>query len=70
VPLIRVTPVAPTYTSQVAYLMADISDVQTSEIKDISDSLEALSCRCTEVLKDFHPANPRSTHSHTHTLLT
>lgn len=50
--------------------MADISDVQTSEIKEISDSLEALSCKFAEVLKDFHPANPRSTHSHTYTLLT
>lgn len=29
----------------VAYLMADISDVQASEIKEISDSLEALSSR-------------------------
>jgi len=29
----------------VAYLMADISNVQTSEIKEISDSLEALSSR-------------------------
>lgn len=31
--------------SQVAYLMADISNVQPSEIKEISDSLEALSCK-------------------------
>ncbi|TVY49493.1 D-3-phosphoglycerate dehydrogenase [Lachnellula occidentalis] len=29
----------------VAYLMADISNVQSSEIKDISDSLENLSCK-------------------------
>jgi D-3-phosphoglycerate dehydrogenase len=29
----------------VAYLMADISDVKPSEIKEISDSLEALSCK-------------------------
>ncbi|TVY19086.1 D-3-phosphoglycerate dehydrogenase 2 [Lachnellula arida] len=29
----------------VAYLMADISNVQSSEIKDISDSLESLSCK-------------------------
>lgn len=34
-----------TDNSQVAYLMADISNVQTSEIKEISDSLEALSCK-------------------------
>jgi hypothetical protein len=32
-------------TSQVAYLMADISNVNPAEIKDISDSLEALSCK-------------------------
>jgi hypothetical protein len=38
--------------SQVAYLMADISNVQTSEIKEISDSLEALSCKHHEYL-DF-----------------
>jgi D-3-phosphoglycerate dehydrogenase len=30
---------------QVAYLMADISNVQLSDIKEISDSLEALSCK-------------------------
>jgi len=29
----------------VAYLMADISDVQTSDLKEIADSLEALSSR-------------------------
>jgi hypothetical protein len=31
--------------------MADISNVQTSEIKEISDSLEALSCRSSQVLQ-------------------
>lgn len=36
-----------TDNSQVAYLMADISNVQTSEIKEISDNLEALSCKST-----------------------
>lgn len=35
-----------TYTLQVAYLMADISNVQASEIKEISDALEGLSCEC------------------------
>lgn len=30
---------------EVAYLMADISDVSTSEIKEISEALEALSCK-------------------------
>ena len=29
---------------QVAYLMADISDVRIGEIKEISDNLESLSC--------------------------
>ncbi|KAI0119230.1 hypothetical protein F4814DRAFT_232930 [Daldinia grandis] len=28
-----------------AYLMADVSDVQTSDLKEIQDSLEALSCK-------------------------
>jgi hypothetical protein len=31
--------------------MADISNVRTSEIKEISDSLEALSCKCNQWLK-------------------
>jgi D-3-phosphoglycerate dehydrogenase len=31
--------------TQVAYLMADISDVRPGQIKEISDSLEALSCK-------------------------
>lgn len=30
---------------QVAYLMADISDVRAGDIKEISDSLEMQSCR-------------------------
>ena len=30
--------------------MADISNVQTSEIKEISDSLEALSCKSIELV--------------------
>jgi hypothetical protein len=30
---------------QVAYLMADISSVKASDIKEISDSLEGLNCR-------------------------
>lgn len=30
---------------QVAYLMADVSDVQTNDIKEIYDGLEALSCK-------------------------
>ena len=30
--------------------MADISNVQTSEIKEISDSLEALSCEPIEIV--------------------
>lgn len=30
---------------QCAYLMADISSVQTSDLRDILDSLEALSCK-------------------------
>ncbi len=35
---------------QVAYLMADISDVRISEIKEISENLEALSCECQILL--------------------
>jgi hypothetical protein len=31
--------------------MADISNVQASEIKEISDSLEALTCKSTKVLQ-------------------
>ncbi len=34
-----------TNRAQVAYLMADISNVHTGQIKEISDSLEALSCK-------------------------
>lgn len=30
----------------VAYMMADVSDVQTDDLKEISESLEALSCKC------------------------
>jgi hypothetical protein len=30
----------------IAYLIADVSEVRTSDIKEISDSLEALSCKC------------------------
>jgi hypothetical protein len=30
--------------------MADISDVQASDIKEISDSLEMLSCKCSNHL--------------------
>ena len=30
---------------QVAYLMADVSDVQANDIKEIYDGLEALSCK-------------------------
>jgi D-3-phosphoglycerate dehydrogenase len=41
----RLTPLTTISQWQVAYLMADISNVQASEIKDISDSLEALSCK-------------------------
>jgi len=37
-------------SSQVAYLMADISDVSTSVIKELYQSLESLSC------KIFHTA--------------
>lgn len=32
---------------EIAYLMADVSDVKTEDIKEISDSLEALSCKYT-----------------------
>lgn len=40
---------------QVAYLMADISNVQYAQIKDITESLEALSCKhltsgCTKAI--------------------
>lgn len=31
---------------QIAYLMADISDVQLDQIKEIIGSLETLSCKC------------------------
>jgi hypothetical protein len=34
----------------VAYLMADISNVQRTEVKEIFDSLEALSCKFHEAL--------------------
>jgi D-3-phosphoglycerate dehydrogenase len=40
--------------TQVAYLMADISNVQTSDIKEISDSLEALSCKSFQYIKNLH----------------
>jgi D-3-phosphoglycerate dehydrogenase / 2-oxoglutarate reductase len=30
----------------IAYLIADVSEVRTQDIKDISDSLEGLSCKC------------------------
>lgn len=36
----------------IAYLMADVSDVKGEDIKDISDSLDALSCECS-------PLSPR-----------
>lgn len=35
--------------SQVAYLMADISDVSTSVIKELYQSLESLSCKICEI---------------------
>jgi len=31
---------------EVAYLMADVSNVQLSDIKEIHDGLEGLSCKC------------------------
>lgn len=34
--------------TQVAYLMADISSVKYEQIKDIQESLEALSCKWFE----------------------
>lgn len=30
-----------------AYLMADISDVKTEDLKEILENLDALSCKCT-----------------------
>jgi hypothetical protein len=42
--------------------MADISDVRINEIKDISDSLEALSCTCPLFLKRQHQTNILSAH--------
>lgn len=40
---------------QMAYLMADISNVRYEEIKDISESLEALSCKSKRnLLLDKH----------------
>lgn len=39
--------------AQVAYLMADISDVRPGQIKEISDSLEALSCKICTLFEVF-----------------
>lgn len=48
--------------------MADISNVQASDIKDISDSLEALSCK--PFLDPEEPYNnTTSPYSHTRTIL-
>ena len=38
----------------VAYLMADISDVNTGEIKDIYEALESLSCKRSPVFDLSH----------------
>lgn len=40
-------------TPQVAYLMADVSNVQTSDIKEIHDGLEALSCKLSDLHMQF-----------------
>jgi len=34
---------------EVAYLMADISNVNTAEIKDIYEALESLSCKLSRL---------------------
>jgi hypothetical protein len=31
---------------QIAYLMADVSDVKTEDLKEIAEQLDALSCTC------------------------
>jgi hypothetical protein len=40
---------------QVAYLMADVGNVQSNEIKDIYENLEALSCKSIHI-STIHPA--------------
>lgn len=44
-PLLQLLMGLDTHFSQVAYLMADISDVSGSVIKEIYQSLESLSCK-------------------------
>jgi hypothetical protein len=54
---------------QVAYLMADISNVKPSEIKEISDSLEALSCKFSALFKVFGILMKPSSNHDAYTLL-
>jgi len=65
---LRNTTTADLLWSQVAYLMADISDVRISEIREISDNLEALSCK--EPFQGNHEiSNMNSAHHDPHPLL-
>lgn len=39
----------------IAYLMADISNVQFGELKELWESLEALSCKCSTLFPKSFP---------------
>ena len=54
---------------QVAYLMADISSVHTGQIKEISDSLEALSCKFDSPYEISNILILASPHHDTHSVL-
>lgn len=44
----------------VAYLMADVSSVKVDDIKDISDALEALSCKSTKIVAPGYLREPHN----------
>lgn len=50
----------------IAYLMADVSDVKVEDIKEISDSLEALSCKsiCRACFLENRMTNPLRSKNH------
>jgi hypothetical protein len=54
---------------EVAYLMADISNVKEGEIRDLFQSLEELSCKYPSSCRSSNEANPRSLHPHQGALL-
>jgi hypothetical protein len=53
----------------VAYLMADISDVNTTEIKEINDALESLDCEFFYLCRDSIVADMYSSNFDPHSLL-